>query len=120
MKTALNIKWIGHQLVWLAVLSLCSNLAAGSLSLLETEKTIEIRDGERTMLVYNKAPVPPPEGKDPAYARSGFIHPLKSPSGGVVTSIHADDHIPRYAAALHKYPPPAAPRGYPDHKFDSR
>lgn len=93
MKTPLNIRWIWHQLVWLAIFSLGSTLTAGSLSLLETEKTIEIRDGNQTMLVYNKALVPPPEGKDQAYARSGFIHPLKSPSGGVVTSIHADDHI---------------------------
>jgi hypothetical protein len=59
-----------------------SSLSAGTLSLLESAKTIEIRDGDLVMLVYHKAAVPPPEGKDDAYARSGFIHPLKSPTGG--------------------------------------
>ena len=89
----MNSRTVALAGAWLAALTLCGTLTAGSLSLLETAKTIEIRDGDQTMLVYNKAAVPPPEGKDPAYARSGFIHPLKSPSGGVVTSIHADDHI---------------------------
>jgi len=93
MKAHMNSRTVALAGAWLAALTLCGTLTAGSLSLLETAKTIEIRDGDQTMLVYNKAAVPPPEGKDPAYARSGFIHPLKSPSGGVVTSIHADDHI---------------------------
>lgn len=93
MKTQINPRTIPQAGAWLAALTLCTSLAAGSLSLLETAKTIEIRDGDQTMLVYNKAAVPQPEGKDPVYARSGFIHPLKAPSGGVVTSIHADDHI---------------------------
>jgi hypothetical protein len=93
MKAHMNSRTVALAGAWLAALALCGTLTAGSLSLLETAKTIEIRDGDQTMLVYNKAAVPPPEGKDPAYARSGFIHPLKSPSGGVVTSIHADDHI---------------------------
>ena len=77
----------------MACVSLASTLTAGSLSLLETAKIIEIRDGDQVMLVYHKASMPPPEGSGPEYARSGFIHPLKAPSGGVVTSIHADDHI---------------------------
>lgn len=93
MKVHMNYRTVALAGAWLAALTLCSSLTAGSLSLLETANTIEIRDGDQTMLVYNKAAVPPPEGKDPAYARSGFIHPLKAPSGGVVTSIHADDHI---------------------------
>ncbi len=93
MKTISTVfKPMGFYLL-LAFALLASSLTAGTLSLIETPKTIEIRDGDLVMLVYHKAPVPPPEGKDPAYARSGFIHPLKSPSGGVVTSIHADDHI---------------------------
>lgn len=77
----------------MALTSSIVSLNAGKLSLLESSETIEIRDGDLVMLVYQKTPMPPPEGKDPAYARSGFIHPLKSPSGGVVTSIHADDHV---------------------------
>lgn len=58
----------------------------------ETEETIEIRRGDSPVLTYHKAKVPPPPGKNPAYARSGFIHPLHTPAGGVVTGIHPDDH----------------------------
>ena len=93
MKTILTVfRLIGCWLL-IACASAMPVLDAGTLSLLESPQTIEIRDGDQVMLVYHKTPVPQPEGQDPVYARSGFIHPLKSPSGGVVTSIHADDHI---------------------------
>jgi hypothetical protein len=93
MNSFLNKKWVFPIWACLTILTPSGTLSAGSLSLLETKETIEIRDADQTMLVYHKATVPQPEGKDPVYARSGFIHPLKSPSGGVVTSIHADDHV---------------------------
>ncbi|MDC0325703.1 PmoA family protein [bacterium] len=93
MRTFLTVFRSLRTCVLLACVSLTATLAAGPLTLLETAKTIEIFDGDQVMLVYHKAPMPPPEGKDPAFARSGFIHPLKAPSGGTVTSIHADDHI---------------------------
>ena len=64
-----------------------------SLTVKETPQTITIHEGDQAMLVYQKAILPPPEGKNPAFARSGFIHPIRSPKGGVMTSIHADDHI---------------------------
>jgi hypothetical protein len=83
---------IRTSLLCLGLTSALPGMAA-SLSLIENEKTIEIRDGEQSMLVYHKAVLPPPEGSPKAYARSGFIHPLRSPSGGVMTSIHADDHV---------------------------
>ena len=34
----------------------------------------------------------PPEGVDISWRRSGYIHPLRAPGGGIVTSIHANDH----------------------------
>jgi len=58
----------------------------------ETADTIDIAIGDSTILTYHKAVVPPPEGADPVFARSGFIHPVHSPSGAVVTGIHPDDH----------------------------
>ncbi|MHC4325702.1 MAG: DUF6807 family protein, partial [Planctomycetota bacterium] len=36
--------------------------------------------------------VPAPEGQSKLYDRGGFIHPLWSPSGSVLTDIHPDDH----------------------------
>lgn len=38
----------------------------------------------------------PPAGVDPLFRRSGFIHPLWSPSGEVLTRIQAPDHYHHY------------------------
>ena len=67
--------------------------AAESLSIKETDATIVIARGKTPILTYHKAEVPPPKGASPLYKRSGFLHPVHAPSGGVVTSIHAPDHV---------------------------
>jgi len=54
---------------------------------------LQIRRGDKKILQYNHAPVPPPEGKSELYTRSGFIHPLWSPEGAVLTNMHPADHI---------------------------
>lgn len=77
----------------LALLPLSSlAVEAATPSVRETESVIELSVGDRPILTYHKADVPPPEGVDPIYTRSGFIHPVHSPSGAVVTGIHPDDH----------------------------
>jgi len=48
---------------------------------------------ENEVLRYHHAERPPPPGEDPHYRRSGFIHPVWSPSGAVLTRIHPSDHI---------------------------
>lgn len=77
------------------LLSAVAASAAGP-TVSETTDTIELRLDDRPVLTYHKAVVPPPEGADARFARSGFIHPLHAPAGGVVTSIHASDHIHHY------------------------
>ena len=67
-------------------------VAAQSFSAVETDAEIVLRHGDLAFLTYHKADVAPPEGVDPAYIRSGFIHPLKSPAGDLLTGIHPDDH----------------------------
>ncbi|HIJ54049.1 MAG TPA: DUF1080 domain-containing protein [Planctomycetes bacterium] len=59
----------------------------------KANSVLQIRQGDTKVLQYNHAPVPPPEGKSPLYTRSGFIHPLWSPAGAVLTDIHPPDHI---------------------------
>lgn len=54
---------------------------------------LQIQVGDSKVLRYNHAIVPPPEGASPRYARSGFIHPLWSPAGEVLTLMHPKDHI---------------------------
>lgn len=83
--------WLGA--VWL---SLSSAGAADTANVSVTADTIELRIGDRPVLTYHKTVVSPPAGADPRFARSGFIHPLHAPGGGVVTSIHAPDHIHHY------------------------
>jgi len=53
----------------------------------------QILIGNNKVLRYNHAPVPPPPGQSPLFTRSGFIHPLWSRTGAVLTNIHPADHI---------------------------
>ncbi|MEO8416238.1 MAG: PmoA family protein [Ginsengibacter sp.] len=46
----------------------------------------------KKVLQYNFQTVYPPEGVDTVYKRSGFIHPLWSPDGHVLTQINPPDH----------------------------
>jgi hypothetical protein len=48
--------------------------------------------GGHVALTYNYATIDPPAGLDPVYRRSGFVHPLSTPSGRVVTADFPPDH----------------------------
>lgn len=50
----------------------------------------------RNLLRYQFQTLYPPAGIDTAYKRSGFIHPLWSPNGQVLTRIQAPDHYHHY------------------------
>lgn len=52
--------------------------------------------GERELITYNFKEVMPPDGVNPLYARSAFIHPLRSPRGEVLTRIQPSDHYHHY------------------------
>lgn len=67
-------------------------LQAVDLQVAESEKAITITRGKTPVLTYHKTEVAPPEGADPIFKRSGFIHPLCAPSGEPVTGIHPKDH----------------------------
>ena len=55
-----------------------------------------IHAGARNLLQYYFKTVYPPKGVDTAYKRSGFIHPLWSPHGQVLTRIQPPDHYHHY------------------------
>ena len=80
-----------HQWITLLLGTLIINLQALEVS--EDDNTIKILDGTNALLVYHKSEVLPPKGSDSSYKRSAFIHPLKTPKGAIVTSIHPDDHL---------------------------
>ncbi|MCB1120111.1 MAG: PmoA family protein [Verrucomicrobiae bacterium] len=77
----------------LSIFVVSSSACLAKLSIKETAKGIEISNDGQQVLFYHKAIMPPPEGQPKYYERSGFIHPLCSPSGGVLTGIHPADHI---------------------------
>jgi hypothetical protein len=55
-----------------------------------------IHSGDKNLLKYNFKTVYPPKGIDTAYKRSGFIHPLWSPHGQILTRIQPPDHYHHY------------------------
>ncbi|WP_245802790.1 DUF6807 domain-containing protein [Cyclobacterium lianum] len=73
-----------------------SGSASGSLTVRQTDKALIIAKGAKDLWQYNHATVHPPEGADPAYARSGFVHPMWSPSGKSLTRIQPPDHYHHY------------------------
>jgi hypothetical protein len=68
---------------------------------IKDDKELDIQVGDTKVLRYNYAIVPAPEDmgervpeeRRPLYDRSGFIHPLWSPTGTVLTDIHPPDHL---------------------------
>src|SRR4030042_91314 len=75
-------------------------LSRSSVSLIEgsgiqvtkDDSVLVFKKGEQKILQYNHAIVPAPEGQSKLYDRGGFIHPLWSPSGSILTNIHPKDH----------------------------
>lgn len=57
---------------------------------------LTIKAGDKNLLRYHYETVYPPAGVDSAYQRSGFIHPLWSPRGQVLTRIQPPDHYHHY------------------------
>lgn len=69
-----------------------SDQTSGKLQISEVESAIEIRFAGKPILTYNKISPPLPDGIAAIYQRSGFLHPVASPSGRVVTGAFAADH----------------------------
>lgn len=61
------------------------------LSVMDTGKTLEYKLDSKHLFSYNYAMVYP-EGRDTVYKRSGFIHPLKTLGGEVLTNSSPADH----------------------------
>ncbi len=57
---------------------------------------LTVKTGAKNLLHYQSEKLDAPEGVDPSYGRSGFIHPLWTPSGKVLTRIQPPDHYHHY------------------------
>ena len=58
----------------------------------ETDSVILLKRGDKTILQYNKVPTAEAAKHEPFYTRSGYIHPVYSPSGKEVTGDYSPDH----------------------------
>lgn len=55
--------------------------------------TLSLRQGDRVLLTYQAKRIPSPVVDAPWFGRSGFIHPVYTPSGKIVTSDFPKDHL---------------------------
>lgn len=77
-------------------LCLMVSVFAQKVTLNETNNGIDFVIDNQTVLTYQTAVADVPEGIKKDFAKSGFIHPLKSPSGQVLTRIQPKDHYHHY------------------------
>jgi hypothetical protein len=63
---------------------------------IKIDSVLTISAGNKNLLVYQFKTVYPPKGIDSAYRRSGFIHPLYTLHGQVLTRIQPPDHYHHY------------------------
>jgi hypothetical protein len=83
----------------IALLLVTGNVAAeepASMHFEDHDGLLTIMDGTRPLVSYQHGHKAPPPGVDEAYGRSGFIHPLQTPGGRVLTRIQPEDHYHHY------------------------
>ena len=63
------------------------------IKLKEDADAIQLEVDEKPVLKYNKSIQYPPKGSPAYYQRSGYIHPVYSPSGKIITDGFPKDHM---------------------------
>ncbi len=63
---------------------------------LKDAKNIRIMEGVNPVFNYHSGFMTSPPGINPLYGKSGFIHPLYSPKGNILTRIQPEDHYHHY------------------------
>ncbi len=69
----------------------------GELTLTETDDTIRIAQRGKPVLEYIKKARPVPEGVEEHFSRSGYIHPVYTPTGQELTGDYPADHAHQHA-----------------------
>lgn len=59
-------------------------------------EAVNVKIGDKNVLSYQYGVTPAPEGASELYSRGGYIHPLRSPEGEVLTRIQPPDHYHHY------------------------
>ena len=74
-------------------------LAAVSLQAEDPSK-ISLADNGRGVMTYNADLIPSPDADAPWFKRSGFIHPVYTPGGRVVTEGFPADHLHQHGLII--------------------
>ena len=74
----------------------CSNKKGSDLKAEKENGALTIKSGDKDLLSYQFETSYPPEGIDSVFKRSAFIHPLRTPSGKVLTQIRPEGHRHHY------------------------
>lgn len=69
----------------------------GELALTETDDQIRVTLRGKPVLEYVKTEKPVPDGIEPHYRRSGYIHPVYTPTGQEITGDFPADHAHQHA-----------------------
>jgi hypothetical protein len=69
-----------------------TRLANSAIQVINTNGNLIIKSEGKNVLQYNFHPTPLPKGVSDIYDRAGYIHPLWSPAGEVLTRIQPPDH----------------------------
>lgn len=83
-----------------AVCSAIPPVLGGDLELTETADQIRVTLRGKPVLEYVKTEKPVPEGIEPHFRRSGYIHPVYTPAGQEITGDFPADHAHQHALFL--------------------
>ena len=67
--------------------------AAPEITVVDSDRGVEVTFAAKSLLKYNKAHVEPPADVNPKYGRSAHLHPVRTPSGAIVTDEFPPDHL---------------------------
>ena len=73
-----------------------SSASSEKIKILKDYRDLSLQQNGKLILSYRYAVTYPPEGVNPIFRRSGFVHPLVSPGGEILTRIQAPDHYHHY------------------------
>lgn len=82
--------------VWVVMIS-CLSVCAEELQLTETDDTIRITLRGKPVLEYVKTARPVPKGIEQYFSRSGYIHPVYTPTGQEISGDYPVDHAHQHA-----------------------
>jgi hypothetical protein len=74
------------------ILLFCIMGTRAQISIVDEDGSYVIKNKNTSLVSYRHAEMPPPAGVKKEYTRSGYLHPVNTPSGKALTRIHPKDH----------------------------